>query len=505
MTRSLSRRQFLQAAAAAAAARAQEAPAGASIVVDPAPRFELSPYLYMQFMEPLGTTDGSVEAAWDHARDRWRPDVVEATKELAPPLLRWGGCFSSYYRWREGVGPRERRVPMDNLLWGGVETNQVGTAEFLDFCRQVGAEPLVCVNFESDGRRNWMESKGRSRTAGPDEAAAWVDYCNNPASAERRAHGNAEPHPIRLWQIGNETSYDRKGYDLETAGRRTVEFARAMRKADPSLRLIGWGDSGWARGMVEAAGEHLQYVAFHHMFNPDDRQRPVLQHFEYRKDPDRTWAQLMEAHRIHEGKIRGMREQVAGTKMPLAMTECHFSVPGRNRCELLSSWAAGAAYARMLHVHERHGDVLKIATAADFCGTRWQVNAVMIPVPGGRSFLMPVARVMALYRCHGGRQAARVTAAPDGLDVVASVTPADRKAYLHVVNTRRTRSVEARLEVSGRAAASGTVHQIAAPPEEEVYAFNAGILAPEAKPMPDPSRWNFPAASVSAVELTLDA
>ena len=44
-----------------------------TIVIDPEPRFALSPYLYMQFMEPLGTTDGSVEAAWDSLRDRWRP------------------------------------------------------------------------------------------------------------------------------------------------------------------------------------------------------------------------------------------------------------------------------------------------------------------------------------------------------------------------------------------------------------------------------------------------
>ncbi len=507
MTHEFPRRRFLQAAGSLAAATAAGAARqeGASIAVDPDPQFDLSPFLYMQFMEPLGTTDGSVEAAWDHARDRWRPDVVEATRELAPTLLRWGGCFSSYYRWREGVGPRRKRIPMHNILWGGIESNQVGTAEFTDFCRQVGAEPLMCVNFESDGRKHWMVHKGSVRTAGPEEAAAWVDYCNNPDNAERREHGHPEPHPIRLWQIGNETSYDRRGYELETAARRTVEFARAMRKADPSIKLIGWGDSGWARGMIEAAGEHLQYVAFHHMFNPDDRQRPVLANFEYRKDPDRTWERLMEAYRIHEAKIRRMREEVAGTRMPLAMTECHFAIPGRHRCEVLSTWAAGVAYARMLNVHQRHGDVLKIATAADFCGTRWQVNAVMIPVPAGKAFLMPVARVMALYRRHCGRQAARVTAAPEGLDVAASVTPAERKAYLHVVNTRRTRSVDARIEVSGRAAVSGVVHQIAAPPEDEVDAFNAETLAPRTMPLPDPSCWTFAPASVSAVELTLEA
>ena len=41
-----------------------------SLVVDPAPLFELSPYLYMQFMEPLGATDGSVERPPCHGRSR---------------------------------------------------------------------------------------------------------------------------------------------------------------------------------------------------------------------------------------------------------------------------------------------------------------------------------------------------------------------------------------------------------------------------------------------------
>ncbi len=112
----------------------------------------------------------------------------------------------------------------------------------------------------------------------------------------------------------------------------------------------------------------------------------------------------------------------AATTIPLAMTECHFALPGRNRCEVLSTWAAGVANARLLNVHERHGDVLKIATLADFCGTRWQVNAIMIPTPGGKSYMMPVALVMALYRHHTGEQAVRVTKAPEALDVTASRT-----------------------------------------------------------------------------------
>ena len=80
-----------------------------------------------------------------------------------------------------------------------------------------------------------------------------------------------------------------------------------------------------------------------------------------------------------------MRESLDGRRIPLAMTECHFAIPGRDRCDVISTWATGVAYARILNNHQRHGDLLKIATAADFCGTRWQVNAVMIPVPKNRA------------------------------------------------------------------------------------------------------------------------
>ena len=46
----------------------------------------------------------------------------------------------------------------------------------------------------------------------------------------------------------------------------------------------------------------------------------------------------------------------------------------------------------------------------------------MIPVPGGRSFLMPVAMMMSLYRRHTGTKNIAVVRAPDGLDVAASRT-----------------------------------------------------------------------------------
>ena len=474
------------------------------LVIDPLPLFELSPYLYMQFMEPLGATDGSVEAAWDHAAERWREDVVGVTRDLAPTMMRWGGIFVDFYRWREGVGPRNERPSMLNLLWGGVESNQVGTMEFVDLCRTVGAEPLICVNFESDGRRQYMKANDNVRTADANEAAAWVAYCNDSRSAERRAHGRPAPLGVRYWQLGNETSYDKNGFDLETAARKTVEFAKAMRAADPDVRLIAWGDSDWAGRMAEAAGEHVQYLAFHHMFDPDSRERPVLRGESYRRDPDATWTQLMNAWQTHDAKIRRVRESLAGRQIPLALTECHFTIPGRDRGDVLSTWAAGVSYARILNNHQRHGDVLKIATAADFCGTRWQNNAVIIPVPkgSGRAYLQPVARVMQLYRHHVGSHATRVNRAPDGLDVVASRR--DNTVFLHIANTQRTKPVTAALQIAGSTIRGGRVFEIAEDSTVELsYLNSADVMKTVEKPMSASAVWEFPAASVSVLELDI--
>ena len=103
------------------------------IQINPKPLYRLSPYLFMQFAEPLGTTDTSIDAAWDFMAGRWQPRAMEIVKRLAPPMLRWGGCFASYYHWKEGVGPK--RIPMHNLCWDGIYLNQVGTAELADLAK----------------------------------------------------------------------------------------------------------------------------------------------------------------------------------------------------------------------------------------------------------------------------------------------------------------------------------------------------------------------------------
>ena len=470
--------------------------------IDPTPRYDLSPYLYMQFMEPLGTTDGSVDAAWDFNHDCWRQDVIDITKALAPTLIRWGGCFVSYYKWKEGVGPMERRKPMVNILWGGIYNNQVGTDEFVDFCRQVGAEPLICINFESDGRANWATSpKGEIRLGTAEEAAEWVDYCNNPSNPVRIRNGRVEPYNVKFWQIGNETSYG-DDFDAETGAGKTLEFARAMRRADPSIKIIAWGQDGWAKKMHEIAGDEIQYLAFHQGYGPGGEDSP-LRGIDYRRDWSKTWEYFMEAYKQPEARLLEMRKDVADLGIPLVITEGHFFLPGRNRNEALSTWAAGVANARILNVYERNGDILKMATLADFCGTRWQNNAIMIPTPigSGHSFMMPVAMIMHLYRKHTGEKALKCQSSHEDLDMTASRT-GDR-LFLHVVNINRTESATAQIRVEGMKIKSGKVFSIALDPAYEVFEYRPEVTSPKESAIPESCVWTFPAASVSAVELEL--
>jgi hypothetical protein len=466
----LRRREFAT-AALSSAAKAN------AIVVDPKPLFEISPWLYMQFMEPLGATDSSVEACWDDDADDWRKDFVDAVRDLAPGAIRFGGLFSRYYKWREGIGPAAKRPPMRNYVWGGWETNRVGTDEFIDLCRRVNAEPFFCVNFLSDGEKRYA-----ARAGGAKEAAEWVQHSK-----------------LKLWQIGNETSYGAACFTREEAIAHTIEFARAMRQVDSSIKLIGWGDRGrdgklWATDMEKQAGELIDFVAIHMMGQNPKRPDTVLKGLRYEQDPARAWEELLE---LSDAVERRVVEIEQATKKPIAVTEGHLSLSPHNANPILYEWLSAAYHARSMNIYQRHGDRIRIATASDFQGNRWTTTAVMTPTPRGRSYLMPAGSIARLFRKHNGTHGVAVTSAPAGLDIAAS--RAGDRLFLHVANVHYSRAVEA----SFPGTKGGRVIEIA--PEslrsyvsqDQPDAFRPRETALEA------ASWRFPAGSVSAVELEL--
>lgn len=484
-----------------------------TILINPKPLFEISPYLYMQFMEPLGITDSSVEAAWDYDVDDWRKDLTDVVKGLAPDVIRWGGNFTRFYKWREGVGPVKDRPFMYNYSWGGKETNRVGTHEFVDFCRRVGAEPLMCVNFMSDGiKRHWNTIHGENRRGDAKEAADWVSYANDPDNKDRKRHGVDQPYNIKLWQIGNETSYLSNGFDLDQAISHTIEFAKAMRKRDPSIKLIGWGDDRrhdknfWARDMLKHAGEYLDFIAMHMMGMSPRRENTVLTGFEYQKEPEQAWEELLELTNIVESKVNMMREIVNSQQSDadIAITEGHLSLRPHNANPILHEWLSALYHARTMNIYQRNGDKVKICTGADFCGTRWTVNAVKMQVPRGVSYLMPVGSIMRLFNKHNGKYGIEINSAPSDLDIAASRS--ENKIYLHVANRNYRKSVEAAFSVQGMKIVGGRVFEIA-PEDPRLYVNQdqPNVFEPKEKVLPssDGFQCNFPRTSVSVVELDL--
>ena len=180
----------------------------------------------------------------------WRKEVVEALKAIHVPMIRFpGGCFASFYDWREGVGPRLDRQPVVSEYWGGIEENHAGTVEFIELCRMIGAEPFLCANM---------------LTGTADRAADWVGYCNGSQDSDkgalRKQHGYPNPFQVKYWELDNE-AYRRFGW--QEYAKRCVEFSIAMKKADPGIKLVMvgyWRYNNNLKEMLEIAGKYIDVI-----------------------------------------------------------------------------------------------------------------------------------------------------------------------------------------------------------------------------------------------------
>lgn len=216
----------------------------------------------------------------------WRPDVVEVFKKVNPGVVRFpGGCFASFYDWKEGVGPLSERVPTDSYFWGGQNYNDVGTAEFAMLCKAAGSEMMICVNVYHPSKRRYDVDfpdgqnkldyefpKFMSLTEGAKAAADWVAYCNLPAGSHpmadlRVSHGFTEPFGVKFWELDNEVF---RWFEAEDYAWAAVVYSREMKKVDPTIQ-IGLSSYGGRPGkpgyhadlakMLQIAGKDIDFLA----------------------------------------------------------------------------------------------------------------------------------------------------------------------------------------------------------------------------------------------------
>jgi alpha-N-arabinofuranosidase len=193
----------------------------------------------------------------------FRTDLAAEVKELGVPILRYpGGNFVSGYNWLDGVGPKAARPTVLERAWNSLESNQFGTNEFIEWCRMVGTEPLLGMNFG---------------TGSAEMAVAYVEYCNLDGGTKwsnlRRSHGYAEPHNVRYWCLGNEMDGPWQIGQMQAReyGRKARDAAQQMRVIDRSLQLIACGSSGtfmptylaWDREVLEECYDQVDGVSLH--------------------------------------------------------------------------------------------------------------------------------------------------------------------------------------------------------------------------------------------------
>lgn len=164
----------------------------------------------------------------------FRREVVTALASMHSGVYRFpGGNFvSGPFDWRDAVGDPDKRAPRWDPVWNAVQPNDFGLDEFMQLCTLLDVQPYLTVN---------------GGFGDAFSAAQQVEYANGavttPMGRRRAANGHPKPYGIKYWGIGNEMWGDwQYGYmSIDQWIAKQGQFARQMRKVDPSIKLVAAG------------------------------------------------------------------------------------------------------------------------------------------------------------------------------------------------------------------------------------------------------------------------
>jgi len=341
----------------------------------------------------------------------FRAEVIAALKQLHSGVYRFpGGNFVSAYEWRNGVGEMDKRPPIYDPVWRAVQSNDVGTDEFLTLCRLLGVDPYITVNAGFGDA--WS-------------ARELVEYTNGavttPMGKWRAANGHPKPYNVKLWGVGNEPwgDYQMGSMSLPQFEIKHNLFAKAMRQVDPSIRLIAGGAMpDVMEGADQAKRINGQYVPDY--LSPADWSGQLLlncldnidmlsehyyasgtQHTDLKlgkKMPISPPLTLIEWERAPAVQVRAKYEhyqeylkRIPGLKdkpVPIAIDEWAYMGGGPNSYKVIP------AYAWAFHEMFRHSDVFQLGA--------FTFATAMMSQTRTEAVLNPTGLLFKLYREHFG-------------------------------------------------------------------------------------------------------
>lgn len=332
---------------------------------------EISPLIYGQFIEFLGRCiDGGIydENSALSNEQGFRKDVLKHVQGLKTPLLRFpGGTVVKIYHWKDGIGKKENRPKRKNLIWGGVMDHHFGTAEFISYCREIGAEPFLVVNMSTDS---------------PTDASDWVEYCNGTGDTYwanlRRSHGYKEPFNVKYWGIGNEEYAEPdagKHQKVDKYIEDSWQMIKLMKLQDPSIKITLVGNSEdleWSRKVVSKMHPVCDFLALHFYSMPGDATHSTLFHSVdlFNEKLDSMRAILKMAPQKVQDFPMWYRFPARPEPLKLAIDEWGIwdiqsgKGTGAYNLEYPYNWSHALAVGKFLNMYQRNADIIGLATWA---------------------------------------------------------------------------------------------------------------------------------------------
>lgn len=180
---------------------------------------------------------------WNDRPNGLRKDLMQMLVDLNPKFLRFpggnyleGNTIETRFDWKKTLGPIEQRHGHP-CPWGYRSTDGIGLLEFLQWCEDMNAEPVLGV-YAGYSLRGMHVKPGPDLEPFVQEALEEIEYVIGDTSTEwgaRRARdGHPKPFKLAYVEIGNEDWFDKSGsYDG-----RFAQFHDAIKARYPHLKTV---------------------------------------------------------------------------------------------------------------------------------------------------------------------------------------------------------------------------------------------------------------------------
>jgi len=203
---------------------------------------------------------------WNNRPNGLRKDIMQMLVDLHPKFLRFpggnyveGNKISERFPWQKTLGPIEDR-PGHASCWGYRSSDGMGLLEFLEWCEDMKAEPVLAVYAG-------YSLNGEHVNAGPElepfvkEALDEIEYVigdtHTTWGARRAKDGHPAPFNLNYVEIGNEDDFDK----AKTYNGRYAQFHDAIKAKYPQLKLITTVPWGKHEGRKPDMGDYHDYSA----------------------------------------------------------------------------------------------------------------------------------------------------------------------------------------------------------------------------------------------------